>query len=188
MGGHDAVGPRYRDNARDQQRRRTSAPDDHLTIWMSAAAIPLLIFAVAAQWWPGDDRWHMRHVLLAAGFSFLLGLALNQLVLLFVHRIRPYDSGVTHLIIGKSADFSFPSDHATASFAIAAAFLLHGLPRRGLMFLAASLLLALSRVYVGTHYMGDVVCGAATGIGAAILVRLTYSQGSKLDRLLTAIL
>ena len=38
---------------------------------------------------------HTRHVLLAAGFSFLLGLAINRLVLLFIHRVRPYDSGVT---------------------------------------------------------------------------------------------
>jgi undecaprenyl-diphosphatase len=50
------------------------------------------------------------------GFSFLLGLAINQLILLFIHRVRPYDAGVTNLLIARSGDFSFPSDHATASF------------------------------------------------------------------------
>ncbi|MDH8190437.1 undecaprenyl-diphosphate phosphatase, partial [Klebsiella pneumoniae] len=73
-----------------------------------------------------------------------LGLALNQLILLLVHRMRPYDGGVTHLLTAPSADPSFPSDHATASFAIAAAFLLHGMWRAGLGFLAAAALVMFS--------------------------------------------
>src|SRR5713226_3085986 len=114
---------------------------DSVMIWISAVGVPVLVLAVAVQWWfPRSDR-STRHVLVAAGFSFLLGLGLNQLVLLFVQRVRPYDANVTQLIIDRSADFSFPSDHATASFAIAAAFLMHGLQPRGLAFLAAAMLL-----------------------------------------------
>src|SRR5882672_5343990 len=109
-----------------------SAVVDFLMIWISTIGVPLLVLAVAVQWWRRTDRQHTRHVLVAAGFSFLLGLALNQLVLLFIHRVRPYDSGVTNLMIARSGDFSFPSDHATATFAIAAALLLHGMRRRGL--------------------------------------------------------
>ncbi len=157
-------------------------------IWISAIGVPLLVVAVALQWWvPWSDR-PTRHVLVAAGLSFLLGLGFNQLVLLFVQRVRPYDAQITHLIIDRSADFSFPSDHATASFAIAAAFLLHGLPKRGFVFLAAAVLLAVSRVYIGTHYVGDVLGGAVTGIVAAFVVRTAYREGSKLDRLVTSIL
>src|SRR5579859_485788 len=109
---------------------------DFIMVGISALGVPFLVLAVALQWWvPRSDR-SMRHVIVTAGFSFLLGLGLNQLILLFVHRARPYDAHLTHLIIARSADFSFPSDHATAGFAIAAAFYLHGLPRRGLIFLA----------------------------------------------------
>lgn len=67
---------------------------DLLMIWLSSVGVPLLVVAVVGQWWGRADRRHTRHVLLAAGFSFLLGLALNQLILLFVHRARPYDDGV----------------------------------------------------------------------------------------------
>jgi undecaprenyl-diphosphatase len=163
-------------------------PVDFIMIWISAIGVPLLVVAVTLQWWvPRSDR-PTRHVLVASGLSFLLGLGFNQLVLLFVQRIRPYDAHITHLIIDRSADFSFPSDHATASFAIAAAFLLHRLPRRGFVFLAAAVLLAVSRVYVGTHYVGDVLGGIVTGLVAAILVRVAYREGSKLDRLVTGIL
>jgi undecaprenyl-diphosphatase len=165
-----------------------SAITDSLMIWISAAGVPLLVLAVAGQWWLRTDRRHTRHVVLAAGFSFLLGLALNQVVLLFIHRVRPYDSGVANLLIARSGDFSFPSDHATATFAIAAAFLLHGMRRRGLGFLVAALLVAFSRVYVGTHYASDVLGGALTGFAAAVVVRSVYREGTRADRFLTAIL
>ena len=161
---------------------------DHLMIWTSALGVPLLVAAVAAQWWSGDPRRRTRHVLVAAGLSFLLGLALNQLVLLFVHRMRPYDAGVTRLMIERSADFSFPSDHATSTFAIAATFLIYGKLRWGLAFLAASALVVVSRVYVGTHYLSDVLGGALTGIAAASAVRSTYLEGTRLDRFVTGIL
>ena len=104
---------------------------DFLMIWISAIGVPLLVFAVAGQWWRRVDRRHVRHVLVASGLSFLLGLAFNQFILLFIHRPRPYDAGVTHLLIARSGDFSFPSDHATATFAIASALLLHGFRRQG---------------------------------------------------------
>lgn len=161
---------------------------DFLMIWISAAGVPILIAAVVVQWWRKAFRQHVRHVLIASGLSFLLGLALNQLVLLFVHRVRPYDAGITHLLIAKSADPSFPSDHATAGVAIAAAFLLHGLRRTGIGFLIAALLLMISRVYVGIHYASDVIGGAFTGSIAAIIVLALYREGTRLDRAITSIL
>jgi hypothetical protein len=73
-------------------------------------------------------------------------------------------------------------------FAIAAAFLLHGMRRRGLGFLAAALLVIVSRVYVGTHYASDVLGGAVTGIIAAAVVRSVYWEGTRADRFVTSIL
>ncbi|KUM25875.1 phosphoesterase [Mesorhizobium loti] len=165
-----------------------NAAIDFLMIWVSAIGVPLLVVAVAGQWWRGSDRSHNRHVLVATGLSFLLGLAINQIILLFVHRIRPYDGGITHLLIDRSTDRSFPSDHATATFAIATAFLLHGMRRLGLWFLAAAVLVAISRVYIGTHYVSDVLGGAMTGIVGAILVRSLYREGTRVDRLITSML
>jgi len=54
--------------------------------------------------------------------------------------------------------------------------------------LTAALVIVWSRVFVGTHYMTDVVGGACTGIAAAILVRAAYREGSRLDQFVTAIL
>ena len=130
----------------------------------------------------------MRHAAICAGLAFLLGLAINQGILLFIHRVRPYDVGVSHLLIAKSADWSFPSDHATASMSVAMAFALQNLPRRTLALFGMALLLCLSRIYVGTHYFTDVVGGAATGIVAAIVVRSLYRENTRLDRFVTSIL
>lgn len=150
--------------------------------------VPLLVLLVIVQWWSKRKRLHVRHTCVAAGLSFLIGLGLNQAILIFVHRLRPYDSGVSHLIVSRSGDWSFPSDHGTATFAIAAAFLFHRLGRRGFAFLIVALLVSVSRVYVGTHYASDVLGGAATGILAAAAVRLIYWEGTRLDRIVTGIL
>ena len=89
---------------------------DVFMVAVTQAGVPLLILAVVASWWWGGGGRTERHVAVACGLSFLLGLTLNQIVLLLVHRVRPYDAGVSHLLIARSADPSFPSDHATASF------------------------------------------------------------------------
>ncbi|MDH6232555.1 undecaprenyl-diphosphatase [Mesorhizobium soli] len=179
--------------------------DAELTSWINAAAgnptldsvmiavtqfgVPLIVLIVALHWWARNgDRSHVRHAAVAAGLSFLLGLAINQLVLLFVHRARPYDAGLTHLLISPSGDWSFPSDHATASMAVAAAFAMQRLPRRSLVLFVLAIFVCLSRVYVGTHYVSDIVGGALTGIIAAMIVRFSYREGTKLDRFATSIL
>ena len=161
---------------------------DPFMVAASQFGVPLLVLLVVLQWWSKQDRLRIRHTCVAAGLSFLIGLALNQIVLLFVHRVRPYDAGLTHLIIGRSADWSFPSDHATATIAIAAAFLLHGWRQRGFGLLIGALLICVSRIYVGTHYVTDVLGGAATGVVAAGAVRWLYWEGTWVDRLVTSIL
>lgn len=161
---------------------------DPTMIAITKVGVPFIVLMVVLQWWSWVDRQHVRHVAICAGLAFLLGLAINQGVLLFIHRVRPYDAGMSHLLIAKSADWSFPSDHATASMSVAMTFALQKLPRRTLAFFAMAILVCLSRVYVGTHYLSDVLGGAATGIVAAIAVRLLYREDSKLDRFATSIL
>jgi undecaprenyl-diphosphatase len=166
----------------------TNTLSDSVMIIASKAGVPFLVALVVAQWWSKIDRTHVRHTCIAAGLSFLIGLGVNQIILLFVHRVRPYDAGVSHLIISKSADWSFPSDHATATIAIVAAFALHRLPRRALLFGLLTLLICWSRIFVGTHYLTDVLGGGFTGVIASMLVWVFYREGSRLDRFATAIL
>lgn len=160
---------------------------DILMTWSSKIGIEVLVFLTAIQWWNSKNRDKNRHTLLSAGFSFLLALLINQVILLFIQRARPYDAGVSHLIVPPSTDFSFPSDHATASFAIATSFLLSRAPARGTFFLLAALLITFSRVYIGTHYLTDVLGGALTGMVGALLINRFYLEKSVLNQTLTKI-
>jgi len=42
-------------------------------------------------------------------------------------------------------------------------------------------------VYIGTHYASDIVGGALTGILAAVLVRASYRENTRFDRIITGI-
>src|SRR3977135_3901503 len=161
---------------------------DSVMIVATQAGVPLLVVLVGGQWWSKIDRTHIRHTCVAAGLSFLIGLGLNQIILLFVHRVRPYDAGISHLIISKSPDWSFPSDHDTASIAIVTTFALHGLPRRTLLFGLLALPVCLSRIVGGTRYLTAVLGGSLTGAVAAMLAWVFYREGSRLDRFATGIL
>jgi membrane-associated phospholipid phosphatase len=91
------------------------------------------------------------------------GLALNYAVKLTVRRPRPELPGLPPLTPTVSR-LSFPSAHATTSFAAARAYS-QVLPP-GPLYLAASLF-AISRPYLGVHYPSDVLAGAALGTALA---------------------
>jgi undecaprenyl-diphosphatase len=111
-----------------------------------------------------------RHGVVAAGFSAALALGIAQVANHLWARPRPYVAhpGDVHLFIPASADTSFPSDHATAAFAIAVAIALRS-RRAGIVALVMAFLVSLGRVAVGTHYPSDVVAGAAIGTLAALV-------------------
>lgn len=185
--------------------QKESAMDGIVTAWINRAAgsqpmldgvaiilagwgVQVLVLAVVLTWWAPRSRSRSRHLAIVAGLAFLLGEALNQLVLQWVHRPRPYDAGLTHLIVPASTDWSFPSDHATAVAAIAAAFLIKGRRRLGTVFAVFGAMVALARVYVGIHYLGDILGGMATGVAAAVLVAAFWWRGNALEARLVRIL
>lgn len=111
-----------------------------------------------------------RHGVAAAGFSATLALGVAQLLAALLERPRPYAAhpDASHLLIAPSADPSFPSDHATAAFAIAAAIWLRN-RRAGSVAIVLAFAVSIGRVAVGTHYPGDVLAGAALGTACALL-------------------
>ncbi len=64
---------------------------------------------------------------------------------------------------------SFPSGHATASFACATVLSVL-VPRGAPAFVVLAAAIAYSRLYLGVHWPGDVVAGAAFGVVTALLL------------------
>ena len=100
---------------------------------------------------------------LLAPLGVLLAVGLNQPIVHAVDEPRPY-TALPHVLVlvHRSIDASFPSDHATMAGAVAAGLLLVSW-RLGLAAVVAALLMAFTRVYVGAHYPVDVVAGLAVG-------------------------
>jgi undecaprenyl-diphosphatase len=128
-----------------------------------------------------------RRAVVSAGFSAALGLVLAAILSRIVDRPRPFVAHphAVHLFAPHATDPGFPSDHATASFAIAVA-LLSFHRRIGIAALAAATLLSLTRVAMGIHYPTDVLAGAALGTAAALALQMPPARALT-DRLADAV-
>lgn len=114
-----------------------------------------------------DGRRRPRYLraLATVWVAYLANIALKYVV----RRRRPVLEELPALS-STVTSLSFPSAHATTSFAAAWALTAgdEGLPRAPVYGLAKAM--ALSRVYVGVHYPTDIVAGAAFGTAIAALL------------------
>ena len=98
-----------------------------------------------------------------AGAATLLAVAVNQPIVHAVNEARPYTTHPDLLVLAhRSADASFPSDHAVMAGAVAAGLWLVS-RRLGLVAAVLALAMAFSRVYIAAHYPRDVLAGLALG-------------------------
>jgi undecaprenyl-diphosphatase len=132
----------------------------------------LLVVALAAVAVLAWRRQYCR-ALVVAGVA-LAGAALTEIIKQVVGRPRPY---VPHALVTIPLSPSFPSGHALNSAAIyvtlalIAASLttrswLRGLPLAA--GLGLTLLIGASRLYLGVHYLTDVMAGWALGLALAL--------------------
>jgi undecaprenyl-diphosphatase len=144
-----------------------------------------LFVALLAALFLSRGKWqsrNARHGVIAAGIAAALGLAIAHGITMAWDRPRPYEAhSSVHLFVPASHDPSFPSDHATAAFAIGVSLYLRS-RRVGLLALAMAAVLALARVAVGVHYPLDVIGGALVGTAAALLLWIEPVR-SRLNRL-----
>ena len=99
-----------------------------------------------------------------------LAIGVNYAVKLLVRRPRPVLEGLPPLG-GAPSSLSFPSAHATSSFAVATA--MTRVDALGAFAFVLALALAVGRPYLGMHYPSDVLVGAGLGVLLGLLVPLS---------------
>lgn len=115
--------------------------------------------------------------LAALGASHLINTVLLKAVF---QRPRPYNvvPGLT-LLARPERNTSFPSGHTASAFA-AAVVLYRRLPKKaGIPFLILASLIAFSRIYVGAHYLTDVIAGVAGGCAVGCLTDIMERRISR---------
>jgi len=144
-------------------------------------AVPLML----ALWFlPADapQRALNQRLAGAAAAAVILALGVASLAGHAYAEARPFvsDPG-TRLLVQHSADNSFPSDHATVSFAIAGTTIWWRRLAGGLVMLAAALI-GLARVFVGVHWPSDILGGAMIGLAAGSIAAFSVPWWMWLQR------
>jgi len=134
---------------RDRAVAAFSALGQHAAIWLAFGA-------GASTFAARDERrsWRAATATVAGAYVF------NTALKFAVRRPRPQLPGLPPLT-ATPTQLSFPSAHATSSFAAARAFSAAGAPPLPLYLLAGGL--AASRLYLGVHYPSDVLAGVVLG-------------------------
>ncbi len=141
---------------------RFSRLGEHAGIWLA--------IGVAGAALDGERRGDWRRATATVAGVYALNTAIKRVV----GRRRPELAGLPALTRTPTR-LSFPSAHASTSFAGARMYARLGLPAVPLYTLATGL--ALSRLYLGVHYPSDVLAGAALGTVAGTVQPGACSAG-----------
>lgn len=86
----------------------------------------------------------------------IINLAINMAIGIFIYEPRPFVSHKVNLLYPHAADSGFPSDHSSFTMSVSVGF---GMFDKilGAIFMLMTILVGISRVYVGHHYPFDVI-------------------------------
>lgn len=131
----------------------------------------IVFFLIKRDWKSGLT------IIIAIALTILLADQISSGVLKpLVHRPRPTHEStlesLLHIVRGyRGGPFGFPSSHAANSFGVV--ILLSMLLRTRIFTVIGifwAILVCYSRMYLGVHYPGDILCGAIIGIAAGLFV------------------
>ena len=149
---------------------------DALMIVISKVVPYIYIFILAGLYMQGfrTRNFKLRSESFATGVLFVICLLGSFILGSMFYENRPFVDHTVVLIVNHAADASFPSDHAVGTMALACGILYYRW-NLGTWMVYGSILVGISRVFVGNHYPGDI-------LGAFILVWILTALYNKLLR------
>ena len=144
--------------------------------WPEHFALGLILAGVA--WWRGNKKW--TRIFLSMLIALAIAGVVGRGIEIATGRARP--SVRTEEVWNRfsSKYHAFPSGHVTASMAFFGV-LFFANRRVAVACLAIPILIGFSRIYLGAHYLSDVVCGIILGILSAVLVARVFLRQSIID-------
>ena len=143
---------------------------DALAMTFSGLGASILLWALTGLWLFFHEEREGKHVFWRVFIAAALGGILVETILKpIIGRVRPsVDMGA--LVIAPASGNSFPSGHATISWALAVVLSSVERVYTPIWYLLA-LLISLSRIYLGVHFPSDIFAGALIGfaIGHSVL-------------------
>lgn len=136
-----------------------------------SSSVIIFIFLTALFIWKNKKKW-----ILPLWLTMLVSVIISFLLKVSIQRMRPYQMELISILPGFESlahsiwNFSFPSFQAMLVFSVVP-FLSKEFPRFRYVWIIFASLVALSRVYLGVHFLSDVILGGLIGylIGAAII-------------------
>ena len=144
--------------------------------WPEHLALGLILAGVA--WWRGNKKW--TRIFLSMLIALAIAGVVGRGIEIATGRARP-SVRAEEVWNRFSAKYNaFPSGHVTASMAFFGV-LFFANRRVAVACLAIPILIGFSRIYIGAHYLSDVVCGIILGILSAVLVARVFLRQSIID-------
>jgi len=154
----------------------------------SLGTIFVLIVLLTALFLKENRRKWILPLWVASGLSIVTSFVLK----VWVQRPRPFQLGLTSLIVGLEKaryftwDFSFPSFHTMLIFSTLP-FLEKEFPKFRYVWIVLAIVTGFSRIYFGLHFLSDVIAGGLIGYLIGTLMLGHNREGKFWERLYTKI-
>lgn len=156
---------------------------DLLGIMLAVYLGYIMIAAVLIALFTHPDRRRRLANLLFIVISILLARGvIAEVIRFFYFRPRPFVTLDIEPLITSAATAALPSGHATFFFALAVAASITLGKRFGGWLMVAAGFIALARVFVGVHWLSDVVLGAAIGIFSPFVLQYVLRKTAAAPR------